>query len=134
MILVDANVFMYAAGAPHPNKAPSLKFLHDTVRMSHRCCVNTEVLQEILHRYRAIGRWADGREVYALAKTIVPTVELITPEMMDETVRLMDAYPSLMARDCVHAAHCILGGLEGICSFDQDLDTIAGVHRIEPTA
>ncbi len=26
-MLIDSNVFMYAAGAPHPNKAPSVAFL-----------------------------------------------------------------------------------------------------------
>jgi len=132
VILVDANIFMYAAGASHPNKTPSLRFLHEAARMEHHCCINTEVLQEILHRFRAIDRWEDGREVYSLAKKIVPAVEQITPEMMDETVRLMNAYPALMARDCLHAAHCILGGLDGICSFDTDFDAIAEIRRIEP--
>jgi hypothetical protein len=27
MILVDANVLMYAAGAPHPDKTPSVRLL-----------------------------------------------------------------------------------------------------------
>lgn len=132
MILVDANVFMYAAGAPHDFKLPSLKFLHDAARMERICCINAEILQEILHRYRAINRWEEGREVYHLAKKIIPTVEPIGGEILDKTVELMDTYPHLMARDCLHVAHCILADLEGICSFDQDFDTVQEVRRIEP--
>ena len=56
MILVDANVFMYAAGAPHKHKLASVNFLHDAARLRHECCLNAEVLQEILHRYQSIGR------------------------------------------------------------------------------
>ena len=133
MILIDANIFMYAAGAPHENKAPSLRFLHDVARLKHDCCVNAEILQEILHRYRSIGRWEAGQEVYHLAKKIVPTAEPITAELMDKTVELMNAYPLLMARDCLHAAHCMIADLEGICSFDRDFDTFAGLRRIEPS-
>ncbi len=132
MILVDANIFMYAAGAPHDYKLPSLKFLHDATRTEQVCCINAEILQEILHRYRAIDRWEEGREVYHLAKKIVPTVEPIGGEILDKTVVLMDTYPHLMARDCIHIAHCILADLEGICSFDQDFDTVPDVRRIEP--
>lgn len=54
MILVDANIFMYAAGAAHRCKIPSVRFLHEAARLEHACCLNTEVLQEILRRYRAI--------------------------------------------------------------------------------
>ena len=56
----------------------------------------------------------------------------ITEELSTKTVELMDAYPSLMARDCLHAAHCLIRGLEGICSFDTDFDSIEGIRRIEP--
>ena len=132
MILVDANVFMYAAGAPHKHKLASVNFLHDAARLRHECCLNAEVLQEILHRYQSIGRWEDGKEVYHLAKKIVPIVEPVTIEIVEKTRELMDAYPGLMARDCLHAAHCILFDLEGICSFDGDFDSISELHRIVP--
>ena len=132
MILVDTNIFMYAAGAVHKYKLPSLEFLHNVARLEHECCINTEVLQEILHRYRSIGRWEDGKEVYSLTKKIVPLVQPVTAEIMDKTVELMNVYPTLMARDCLHAAHCILSDLDGICSFDKDFDFVAEARRIEP--
>jgi predicted nucleic acid-binding protein len=53
MILVDANVFMYAAGAEHPHKAPSRIFLEKVAGGEIEAALDAEVLQEILHRYRA---------------------------------------------------------------------------------
>ncbi len=132
MILVDANVFMYAAGTPHPNKVSSVAFLYNAARGNVKCCVNTEVLQEILHRYRFIDRWDEGREVYYLATRVIPVVEPVTREIMDKTAGLMDRYPKLMARDCLHAAHCVVSNLEGICSFDRDFDVVSEIARIEP--
>ena len=80
MILVDTNIFMYAAGSSHEFKKPSIRHLHDVAQLEHSCCVNAEIFQEILHRYRAINRWQEGREVFHVAKRIVPTVEPITAE------------------------------------------------------
>ena len=60
-MLVDSNIFMYAAGADHPHKAPSSAFLAAAADGRVEAAVDSQVLQEILHRYRAIGRWPDGR-------------------------------------------------------------------------
>jgi hypothetical protein len=45
--------------------------------------LDAEVLQEILHRYRAIRRWPEGRSVYDLARQIVLIVIPITAEVVD---------------------------------------------------
>lgn len=132
MILVDANVFMYAAGAEHPHKRPSLRFLE---RVSHRledAVVDAEVLQEILHRYRSLGRWDDGKEVYDLARRIVPVVIPIDELVMDRARNLLDADHLIMARHALHAAVVLEKGLKAICSFDRDFDRIRGIRRVEP--
>ena len=132
MILVDANILMYAAGAPHPHKAPSARWLEAVARGEVDAAVNAETLQELLHRYRAIGRWSDGRRVYDLARTIFPAVVPITAAVLDEARRLLDRHPMLMARDGLHAAVVLVEGLEAICSYDRDFDLIPGVRRVEP--
>jgi predicted nucleic acid-binding protein len=53
VILIDANIFMYAAGAEHPHKEPSRMFLEQVARGEVDAALDAEVLQEILHRYRA---------------------------------------------------------------------------------
>jgi predicted nucleic acid-binding protein len=123
---------MYAAGAPHPHKAPSARWLEAVARGEVDATVNVETLQELLHRYRAIGRWSDGRRVYDLARTIFPAVVPITAAVLDEARRLLDRHPMLMARDGLHAAVVLVEGLEAICSYDRDFDLIPGVRRVEP--
>lgn len=132
MILIDANVLMYAAGAAHPHKAPSARLLERVARGDVEAVIDAETLQEILHRYRAIRRWEDGRQVYDLARQLFPSVVPISAEVMDRARELLDAYPSLMARDALHAAVVLHESLEAICSYDRDFDGIVGLRRTEP--
>ncbi|MGH7572557.1 MAG: type II toxin-antitoxin system VapC family toxin [Gemmatimonadota bacterium] len=132
MILIDSNVLMYAGGAPHPHKDPSRVFLERVARGEIDAAVDAEVLQEILHRYQAIGRWEDGRKVYDLARRIVPIVIPITAEIMDLARSLLDKYRALMARDVLHAAAAIIHEAEAIASYDRDFDKIREVRRTEP--
>jgi hypothetical protein len=56
MILVDANIFMYAAGRESPQQQPCRRFLERVVSgEGPDACTDCEVLQEILHRYRTLG-------------------------------------------------------------------------------
>jgi uncharacterized protein len=134
LILIDANIFMYAAGAAHRHKMPSADFLGRVALGEIDAAADAEVLQEILHRYRAIRRWDDGREVYALARRIVPLVVAITDQIVDRARDLLDDEPRLGARDSLHAAVVLDRGMSAICSYDRDLDHIAGLQRIEPSA
>jgi predicted nucleic acid-binding protein len=56
VILVDSNIPMYLIGAPHPHKADAQRLLEKLVSERQRLVTDAEVLQEILHRYVAIGR------------------------------------------------------------------------------
>ena len=132
MILVDSNIIMYAAGAEHPYKAPCVAFLERVATGSVEAIVNAEVLQEILHRYRALSRWTDGRKVYDLARQIFPAVLPITSEILDRARILLDEYDGLMARDALHAAVVEINLLESICSYDHDFDRITNIRRTEP--
>lgn len=134
MILIDTNIFMYAAGAEHPHKEPSRKFLERVARGEVDAALDAEALQEILHRYRAIRRWQDGCRVYDLARHIVLIVIPITAEILDLARHLLDQYEGLKARDALHAAVAQAHGAQAICSYDGDFDEIAGLRRIEPPA
>ncbi len=132
MLLVDSNVFMYAAGAEHPNKGPAVRFLERVANGEIDAAVDAEVLQEILHRYRSIGRWSKGREVYDLTRRIMPEVVAVTGPMLDRSRTLMDSYRNVMARDALHAAVVLEVGATGLCSFDRDFDKIKEIKRIQP--
>jgi hypothetical protein len=132
MILIDANVFMYAAGAPHPCKQPSVRFLTLVAEGKIDAATNAEVLQEILHRYRAIHRWEQGRSVYDLARELCPRVLPVDAAVMDRARALMDRQPALIARDAVHAAVFDLVDARALCSYDRDFDSIPGMRRSPP--
>jgi predicted nucleic acid-binding protein len=132
VILIDANVFMYAAGAEHQHKAPSVGFLRRIALGEIAAAVDAEVLQEILHRYRAIRRWEEGRAIYALARRIVPLVVAITDAIVDRARDLLDDDARLGPRDALHAAVVLDHGMEGVCSYDRDLDRVVGLRRLEP--
>jgi len=132
LILVDVNIFMYAAGAPHPNKRPSVRFLEQVARGEVEAYVDAETLQEILHRYRSIGRWEEGKTVFDRARHIVPTVAPITAEILDRARQLLDEIHDILARDALHGAAYEVTGATGLCSYDGDFDRIPGVRRLEP--
>lgn len=131
-MLVDSNVFLYAAGAPHPAKRRSMAFLERVAEGSVEAVIDAEVLQEILHRHRALHRWTEGRRVYDSARTVFPSVIAITGEILDRARALLDEYLGLMARDALHAAVVECHSLDGICSFDAGFDRIRSIRRIGP--
>lgn len=132
MILVDSNVLMYAAGAEHPNKNPSVAWLERVARGDVDATLDAETLQEILYRYRSIRRWEEGRRVFDLARKMFPLVIPIDTEILDLARGILDSYPGLMARDALHASVVVRHELEAICSFDRDFDRIAGLRRLKP--
>lgn len=132
MTLVDSNIFMYAAGREHPLKGRAVAFLERAAAGSEEAAIDAEVLQEILHRYRALKRWKEGRLVYDTARLVFPEVLAVTGEVMDGARRLMDAQSGLMARDALHAAVVRVYDLDSITSFDRDFDRVTGLVRVEP--
>ena len=132
MILVDANVLMYAAGPEHPNKAPSLALLRAVADGRIDGVLDAEILQEVLHRYRSIGAWTGGRKVYDHARGIFPMVLPITAEVLDGARALLDEASGISARDALHAAVVETYDLEGICSYDRGFDRLAELRRVEP--
>jgi len=132
MMLIDTNVLMYAAGAAHPNKAPSTRLLERVARSELAATINAETLQEVLHRYRAIGQWRAGRQVFDLVRQLFPSIVPISAETLDRARTLLDDYPALSARDALHAAVVMHDGFDAICSYDRDFDAITTITRVEP--
>mgnify|MGYP003387311819 CR=1 FL=1 len=132
MILVDSNVLMYAMGSEHPNKSLALGFLNRIAQGELLATIDAEVLQEIIHRYRSLNRWPEGKQAYTLARSLFPEVLPISGAIMAHATDLVDSAQTISAGDAVHAAVVVLDKLEGICTFDRDFDRIPGCTRIDP--
>ena len=131
---LDTNVFMYAAGREHPLKAPCVAVLRQVAQEKIEALINTEVLQEILYRYSAIGELERGLQLARLA------VEQVGGDVLPVTLADMRRAFDLMARhgttiksrDAVHAATILNYGLTHLISADGHFDTIEGLTRVDP--
>ncbi len=132
MILVDTNILMYAAGSEHPNKKPSIRTLESVADGTLDAALDAEVLQEILHRYRALNWWHEGRRVFDAARKIFAVVLPVTADILDGARELLDEHSGVSARDALHASLVKNHELDGICSFDTAFDAIDWLRRVEP--
>jgi predicted nucleic acid-binding protein len=120
---------MYAAGREHPNREPARRFLERVQQGKVEACTSTEVLQEILYRYSALGRLDLAREVYEIFVDLCPIVLSITLADTDLACGMLCDGTGITARDAVHAAVMRNNGVEWIATFDKDFDRISGVRR-----
>lgn len=130
-VFIDSNLPMYVAGAKHPNRRPASRFLARVQSGRIEGCTSTEVLQEILYRYSALGRLDLAREVYELFVQICPVVFEVTLADTDRALALLSATDGLSARDALHAAVMLNHEVERIATFDDGFDRVPGIRRIE---
>ncbi len=132
-VFIDANVPIYAAGGDHPLKEPCARILRSVAEDPKPFLTDSEVLQELLHRYLALGRWELGREVVrAFAEAMHGRIEAVHAEDVLAASGLADRHPGVSARDLVHAAVMQRMGVGRIISSDTDFDRMEGVERLDP--
>jgi len=129
VILVDSNIPMYLVGADHPHKARAQAVLEAAVTRNERLLTDAEVLQEILHRYVAIGR---RDAIQPAFESLLGVVDEVLPIGLAEVQRARDvvlADLGLSARDAIHIAVMERHGIDEIMSFDTGLDRYPGLTR-----
>jgi predicted nucleic acid-binding protein len=91
---------------------------------------DAEVLQEILHRYRA----TDRREaIVAAMRLTLDIVDEVSPIEKADVLRASEITPNparLSARDSVHLAIMDRHTVRSILSFDSDFDRWQGIRRV----
>ena len=132
MKLLDANIAIYAHGAPHPYRE-SCRYIMDWLESDAAdYVVDAEVIQEILHVYSRRGEINRGIRLAENLLRFLPDVIPITVAEIRAAMRLMRETPGLSSRDAIHAAVVMLHGLDGIVSADRDFDRIPGLLRYDP--
>ena len=129
MIFIDSNIPMYVVGAAHPNKDQSRRLLEQAVVEEERLVTDAEVLQEILHRYVAIGRREAIEPAFDVLLGVVDEVLPIDLTDVQRARRLL-ASPGLSARDAIHVAVMQRHDIGRIMSFDQAFDLVPGIERL----
>ncbi|MBI5955459.1 MAG: type II toxin-antitoxin system VapC family toxin [Chloroflexi bacterium] len=132
LCLIDANVPMYAVGADHPLKQPCLAILRDIAEGEIQAVADSDVLQEILHRYTAIQQRRWGIEVVREFVRVVPNVLPVNKVDLLLALDLHAQFEALQARDSVHGAVMLNNGIEMIITADRHFDVLPGLRRLDP--
>ena len=92
-VFIDANVPIYAAGGDHPYKEPCARILRTVAEDPQPFATDSEVLQELLHRYLASGRRELGPEVLrAFAEALHGRIEAVHAEDVIAAAELADLH------------------------------------------
>lgn len=134
-LFLDANIPMYAVGAEDRYKQPCLAIMRATADGRLDCVSSSEVVQEIMHRWWAIGRRARGLIVAqefldALPQGILP----VGRADISEALVVAGTHLTLQSRVCVHVGTMRVNGIVEIISADRVFDQVQGITRHDPVA
>lgn len=132
--LLDVNVVMYAAGQEHPYKAPCQEILTQIARGHLTVAIDTEIIQEILHRYGAQQRYKEAVQLATDLLTLVPLVYPVTVRDIHQAIELFQRYAlqGVRSRDVIHIAVMLNNGIREVISTDKYFDVVQGIRRIDP--
>jgi predicted nucleic acid-binding protein len=134
VIFIDANIFMYAAGDESPQRKPCQRFLAKLSKTptAVRAFTNAEVLQEILHRFRALDLPEVGFALFDAVVGLGLPILPVTDADMRRARILLAEFGRLSTRDGVHVAVMHNVGAKEILSYDRGFGVVPSVKRIEP--
>jgi predicted nucleic acid-binding protein len=130
MIFIDSNVPMYLVGSEHPHKIDAQRLLERCISDEKRLVTDAEVLQEILHRYAAIGRKDAISPAFQAILGIVDEVFSVELRDAERARDILLATQQLSARDAVHLAIMERYSVKAILSFDSGFDDYPGITRL----
>ena len=88
--LLDTAVPMYAAGTSHPYRDACQWVMTQIASGGMQVVIDAEVIQEILHRYGALGRYPDAVKMATDLMTLVPQILPVATADMQTAVTLFD--------------------------------------------
>ena len=121
---------MYLIGAPHRHKIGAQRLLEELLSERERLVTDAEVLQEILHRYVAIGRRDAIQPAFEALLGVVDQVLSIDTAAVQRAKSIVLASPQLSARDALHLAVMEQNSIAKILSFDVGFDGYPGITRL----
>ncbi|MDA1081788.1 MAG: type II toxin-antitoxin system VapC family toxin, partial [Gemmatimonadetes bacterium] len=104
--------------------------LEKCINAGERLVADTEVLQEILHRYVAINRRDAIQPAFDALLGVVDHVYPIEQADVERAKTLLFGLSALSARDAVHAAIMQRHEIDRILSFDAGFDAVEWIERI----
>jgi predicted nucleic acid-binding protein len=130
VIFVDSNIPMYLVGGPHPHKADARRLLERCIAERQRLVTDAEVLQEILHRYVAIGRRDAIQPAFDAILGVVDEVFPVEMPVVERAKSIVLESGKLSARDALHVSVMERRRVGRILSFDTGFDGLPGIERL----
>ncbi len=143
-VLIDANIFMYAAGGPHAYREPCRQIVRTLATRGGRlrqstAVIDAELFQEVAYRYASIGKAEIGRAMQESIRALGLPVIAIDEQVVDVFIELQrrlrasltSSGPSV--RDLLHAAAMQAHGVRTIVTADRDFDALPDIERLDPT-
>lgn len=130
MIFVDSNIPMYLVGAAHPHKIDAQRALEHAIAQEQRLVTDAEVLQEILHRYRAIDRLEAVQPAFDALLGVVDEVFAVEEQDVRSAKDVLLGTPRLSSRDALHVAVMRRHRVSHVLSFDRGFDGVPGLARL----
>ena len=129
MILIDSNIPMYLVGREHPLKIDAQRLVEKLVVAKRRLVTDTEVFQEILHRYVAINRRDAIQPAFDVLQKLVDEIIPVEFSDIEGAKNIVFGHQRLSARDAVHLAVMERQGISDVATFDRGFDDYPGVRR-----
>jgi predicted nucleic acid-binding protein len=131
---LDVSIPMYAAGRAHAYKDNCTRIMTDVAEGRLAAVIDTEIIQEILYRYGALGAWDTA---VMLATNLLDLVDTTLPVRLVDAQLAIDLFrrygpQGVRARDVLHVAVMQNCGMKRIISSDGHFDLIEGIERIDP--
>ena len=130
MIFVDSNIPMYLVGAAHPHKTDAQRLLEAAIVSREKLITDADVLQEILHRYSAIGRLGAIQPAFDALLAVVDEVMSIEELDVRMAKDILLGTQGLSSRDALHVAVMRRKSVDQIMTFDRGFDGVPGIVRI----
>jgi predicted nucleic acid-binding protein len=134
MLLLDVNIPMYASRRDHPYRQSCAWIMTEIAQKRINAVIDTEAIQELLHRYGAIGQPDFGADLATNVIEIDPAVYSVGRAEVHLAIDLFRRYArqGVQSRDVIHAAVVRSNGMSGIISTDRHFDVIDGIQRLDP--
>src|SRR5713101_7407491 len=118
---------MYLVGSSHPHKSDAQRWLEKFVSDRERMVTDTEVMQEILHRYVAINRRDAIQPAFDALLGVVDEVFGIALQQIQRAKEIVLGSVGLSARDALHVAVMEHERVDRILTFDVAFDRVPGI-------
>lgn len=129
---IDTNILIYAQGTAHKYKTPCQIIMRLIASDEIYSVTNSEVLQEILYRYSAMGKRRLGIQMVENTLSIIHEVLPVERADIVLSMELLDKHKNINVRDAVHAATALRNGFKYILSVDRHFDKIKNLQRVDP--